>query len=130
MIELPTRAGKDDAASLLDVDGALVDGVLVDAYYEALLTAFVARGAARDLDDAAARIAPRAEFDRQFEAGVVDMARLVFAYQWPRIDASPKNLRSHASVAARNSYNKNVRNAVWLVARTDLALRRRFESGD
>ena len=29
MIELPARRGKDDAASLLDVDGALIDGVLV-----------------------------------------------------------------------------------------------------
>ena len=78
-------------------------------------------GAGRAADDAAKILEG---FDDQFDAGVVDIARLVFAYQWPRIDASPANLRAHAHVAARNSYNKNVDNAVWLVARADAALRR------
>ncbi|KAK7233687.1 inositol-1,4-bisphosphate 1-phosphatase [Aureococcus anophagefferens] len=105
------------------VDGGdLLDGgdaALVGAYKAALREALV--GAGRAADDAAKILEG---FDEQFDAGVVDIARLVFAYQWPRIDASPANLRAHAHVAARNSYNKNVDNAVWLVARADAALRR------
>ena len=105
------------------VDGGdLLDGgdaALVGAYKAALREALV--GAGRAADDAAKILEG---FDDQFDAGVVDIARLVFAYQWPRIDASPANLRAHAHVAARNSYNKNVDNAVWLVARADAALRR------
>ena len=105
------------------VDGGdLLDGgdaALVGAYKAALREALV--GAGRAAGDAAEILE---SFDDQFDAGVVDIARLVFAYQWPRIDASPANLRAHAHVAARNSYNKNVDNAVWLVARADAALRR------
>ncbi|KAH8072779.1 inositol-1,4-bisphosphate 1-phosphatase [Aureococcus anophagefferens] len=105
------------------VDGGdLLDGgdaALVGAYKAALREALV--GAGRAADDAAKILEG---FDEQFDAGVVDIARLVFAYQWPRIDASPANLRAHAHVAARNSDNKNVDNAVWLVARADAALRR------
>ena len=59
---------------------------------------------------------------RQFEVAVVDKARFVFSYLWPRIDASPAELERGAKIWNRNSYNKDVKAATWLVARTAAAL--------
>ena len=61
-------------------------------------------------------------FKRQFETAVVDKARFVFSYLWPRIDASPAELERGSNIWNRNSYNKDVKAATWLVARTSKAL--------
>ena len=60
-------------------------------------------------------------FRRQFDVAVVDKARFVFSYLWPRIDASPAELERGAGIWNRNSYNKDVNAATWLVARTHAA---------
>ena len=61
-------------------------------------------------------------FRRQFETAIVDKARFVFSYLWPRIDASPAELQRGADIWNRNSYNKDITAATWLVARTAHAL--------
>ncbi len=95
------------AGSELLKDGTLRDGDLVDLYLAEFATL-------RDIDGDA--------FRRQFETAVVDKARFVFSYLWPRIDASPAELERGAGIWNRNSYNKDVKAAVWLVARTAHAL--------
>jgi len=96
-------------SELLGDDGSLRDGDLVDMYLEGFATAL-----GRDVDGDA--------FRRQFEVAVVDKARFVFSYLWPRIDASPAELQRGADIWNRNSYNKDIKAAVWLVARTAAAL--------
>ena len=58
---------------------------------------------------------PRATLQAQHEDAIIDMGRMVFAYQWSRARFGVDNLN-------RNSYNKNLRNAVWLAARVDALL--------
>ena len=94
-------------SELLSEDGSLRDSELVDMY----LAEFAAL---RDVDGDA--------FKRQFEVAVVDKARFVFSYLWPRIDASPSELERGADIWNRNSYNKDINAATWLVARTSKAL--------
>jgi len=110
------------ADDLLADDGTLLDGAIVDAYRTALLDALVDVGAAASRAEAAERV-PAGELRRRFDTAVLDKARFVVSYLWPRIDASPETLRRGAGIPGRNSYNKDVRVAVWLVARTDAALR-------
>ena len=62
-----------------------------------------------------ATLLPRATLQEQYEAAVLDMGRLVFAYQWGRARLGVDNLN-------RNAYNKSLRNAVWLAARVDALL--------
>jgi len=90
-------------------DGSLLDGALVDLYHAELVAAL-----GRDV--------PIGEFRRQFEIAIVDKARFVFSYLWPRIDASPAELERGAQIWNRNSYNKDIKAAVWLIARTSAAL--------
>jgi 3'-phosphoadenosine 5'-phosphosulfate (PAPS) 3'-phosphatase len=97
------------AGSELLKDGTLRDGDLVDLYLAEFATAL---GRAVDGD----------AFRRQFEVAVVDKARFVLSYLWPRIDASPAELERGANIWNRNSYNKDVKAATWLVARTAAAL--------
>ena len=61
----------------------------------------------------------------QYEAAVLDMCRVVFAYQWARVKASPATLAKNAPSMGRNSYNKSVDHACWLVRQCDNMLRRR-----
>ena len=97
------------AGSELLRDGTLRDGELVDLYLAEYSAAL-----GRDIDGDA--------FRRQFEVAVVDKARFVFSYLWPRIDASPAELQRGADIWNRNSYNKDINAATWLVARTARAL--------
>ena len=90
-------------------DGSLLDGVLVDIYHAELVAAL-----GRDV--------PIDAFRRQFETAIVDKARFVFSYLWPRIDASPAELERGVQIWNRNSYNKDIKAAVWLIARTSAAL--------
>ena len=65
---------------------------------------------------AADEVMSRTELGRQVEVAMLDMGRLVFAYQWSRAKFGVEALN-------RNAYNKDVRSAVWLAARVDDALR-------
>ena len=96
-------------SELLGDDGSLVDTDLVDLYLAEYSAAL-----GREIDCNA--------FRRQFDVAVVDKARFVLSYLWPRIDASPSELQRGAKIWNRNSYNKDIKAAVWLIARTSAAL--------
>ena len=96
-------------SELLSEAGSLLDGDLVDMYLAEFSAAL-----GRDIDGDT--------FKRQFETAIVDKARFVFSYLWPRIDASPAELERGSKIWNRNSYNKVVKAATWLVARTNAAL--------
>jgi len=59
----------------------------------------------------------------QYESSLLDMGRLVFAYQWSRANFG-------AAALNRNSYNKDIRSAVWLAKRCDELLRKRSTRSD
>lgn len=61
----------------------------------------------------------RTQLQTDYETAVLDTCRLVFAYQWNRIHASPSVLERFAHSPGRNSYNKNLPNALWLIRRCD-----------
>ena len=101
------------SADCLSQDGAR-EAALLDHSHAALCAALVEAGVAPSAPEAAAAY-PRATLQSQYEAGVLDMCRLVFGYQWSRanFDEDAPN---------KNAYNKSLRNAVWLVARCDALL--------
>jgi len=57
-----------------------------------------------------------------YEDAFIDLARLVVAYHWARIRASPDVLRSREHMLGSNSYNKSVAHAVWFIQRTAAVL--------
>ena len=85
---------------------------LLDHYHAELVTALVASGAAAGAADAAARVLPRSTLQAQYEAALLDMGRLVFAYQITRANFGVAALN-------RNAYNKELSSAVWLAKRVD-----------
>ena len=93
---------------------------LLDHYHAELCAALAVEGVAGSATEAAERVIPRQLLQSQYETAVLDMCRLVFSYQWSRFKES-----SSADSLNRNSYNKDMRNAVWLVARGDELLRAR-----
>lgn len=58
---------------------------------------------------------PMDELKTMYDEAIIDLARVVFAYHWVRINASPEVLQSRADKLGSNSYNKNVQCAEWLV---------------
>ena len=103
--------------TVLDEPGA--EAALLDHYHGALCAALVRYGAAATRDEAAAALLPRETLQGQYEQAVLDMGRLVFAYQWSRADFAK------ADAPNKNAYNKNARSATWLVRRVDELLRAR-----
>jgi hypothetical protein len=109
------------ALECLSTDGGL-EAKLLDHYHAALCADLVEFGAAADAADAASRLLTRDELQAQYEAALLDMCRLVFAYQWSRAKfGEPKPSLN------KNAYNKHLANAVWLAARCDRLLARRGE---
>ena len=109
----------------LDADAAAEDQALLDHYHDRLCRDLARFGAAASPEDAARTVLPRDTPPRQYDTGVLDMCRLVLGYQWPRIRASPEALRANAAKPAVNSFNKNTRNATWLLRRCDTILKSR-----
>ena len=110
-------------------DGLSADGVaenaLVDAYYEAFSTAAVEFGAASSVENVPGELLTREELQVQYENGVLDTMRCVFGYQWLRVKASPESLAKNAKSIGRNSYNKSLPNALWMIRTADLYLKSR-----
>lgn len=60
----------------------------------------------------------------QYESGLLDLCRIVFAYHWERIPASPIAFTlERQSMLAPCAYNKDTNVARWLVNRCDLLLK-------
>ncbi len=93
-------------------------------YYGEFIDASVANGAAGSLEEAR-RTWPFEEASAQYDEAILDFSRVVFGYQWVRVGASPASLAAAAGSYNKNSYNKSVPNAMWLVRECDAALRRR-----
>jgi hypothetical protein len=118
-------AGIVDVAYLLvssaDMDSLSADGTsemkLVEFYRNQFAQSLVRFGKVNDLA-AALQCLPWADLKRSYEDALLDLSRLVFAYHWSRIRASPDVLESRRSLLGSNSYNKSVPHAMWLIART------------
>lgn len=105
------------APEALSLDGA-AEAALLNHYHEVLCGALAEFGAAESAADAAARLLPRPTLQQQYESALLDMGRLVFAYQWSRANFG-------APAPNKNSYNKYMQTAVWLTVRCDALLRAR-----
>ena len=114
------------ATDCLSVDGS-TESALLDHYHAELMAALVSLGGFSP--ERAAKLLPRDVLEEQYENAVLDMARVVFAYQWARVKASPATLAKNAPSMGRNSYNKSVEHACWLVGTTDRVLKRREARG-
>jgi 3'-phosphoadenosine 5'-phosphosulfate (PAPS) 3'-phosphatase len=59
-------------------------------------------------------------FIEQYETGVLDLCRLVIAYAWTRFERVEEcDEASCKRTMNKNSYNKSIRNVVWLMSRCD-----------
>ena len=105
----------------LSFDGSK-EKILLEFYYTELMAALVKYGAASCLQDAETLLT-REALQAQYEDAILDMCRVVFSYHWVRIKASPKVLVKNADSLGRNSYNKSLFHAKWLVAACDRALK-------
>lgn len=88
---------------------------LVDAYYDSFCAAAVEFGAASSVERVEQELLSREELQTQYENGVLDTCRCVFGYQWLRVKANPETLAANAMSIGRNSYNKSLPNALWMV---------------
>ncbi|CDF35054.1 unnamed protein product [Chondrus crispus] len=102
--------------SLLTPDGNGED-VLLEYYYSCLTQFLVEFGKADDVE-AAVRLISMEELKCYYEEALLDIARVVISYHWDRIRASPEVLESRKDKLGSNSYNKNLKCAMWLIART------------
>ena len=93
-------------------------------YYEEFIDASVLNGAAGSSEEARA-LWPMEEAAEQYDCAILDFSRVVFGYQWVRVGASPESLQAAAESYNKNSYNKSLLNALWLVRECDAALKRR-----
>ena len=98
----PEALGYDETGKMVDPGAA---PALIDHYYSELCTALAANGAAASVEEAAATWT-REEVQKQYEAAVMDMCRVVFGYQWVRVKASPETLAANFDSMNRNSYNR------------------------
>lgn len=111
----------------LSRDGSLEEALL-DFYHMELCASLARHGVAGTPSDAAV-VFPREMLKEQYAVGVLDMCRCVFGYQWERAKASPGTLAANGESKARNSYNKSLPHAMWLVRTCDRLLRERAEGG-
>jgi len=108
----------------LSADGS-AERALVDVYYRAFCEAAAEFGAISSVENAGKELLTREELQVQYENGVLDTMRCVFGYQWLRVKASPESLAKNAMSIGRNSYNKSLPNALWMIRSADLYLKSR-----
>ena len=105
-------------------ENAQAEAALLDHYHAALLVGLVEFGAA-PTSEAAKKVLPRSTLQAQYEAAVLDMCRVIFAYHWDRIKASPQVLAKNARSLGKNSYNKSIPVARWVVSTCHALLEQR-----
>jgi len=105
--------------ALVDAD-SLDQSSLLSHYHTELCHALTDFGVVSSAEEADATLLSRELLQAQYEVALLDMCRLVFGYQWSRFKLSdtPESLN-------RNSYNKDLRNAAWLVQKCDELLTKR-----
>jgi hypothetical protein len=114
-------------SSSVDVSGAK-EAALLRSYHAVLLSEL--DRLQRDCDSSVARGAFSApSFDEllsQYEAGLLDICRIAFAYHWGRIPACPAVFTpERRAMLGPCAYNKDTAVARWLVARCDSLLSKR-----
>ena len=102
----------------LSTDGG-AERALIDAYYSAFCAAAAEFGAVSSVEKTSEELLSREELQAQYETGVLDTMRCVFGYQWLRVSASPETLAANATSVGRNSYNKSLPNALWMIRTAD-----------
>ena len=105
----------------LSADGS-AEEALLDAYYRSFCEAAAEFGAVSTAEGASDELLTRDELQIQYENAALDTMRCVFAYQWVRVKASPATLAKNAASIGRNSYNKSLPNALWMMRTADRLL--------
>ena len=102
-------------------DALFDDGqTLIDVYYENFCAFATEFGCGQNISES---ILTKDELKRQVDVSVLDTMRCIFGYQWHRAKASPAMLEKNKNSVGRNSYNKNIFNAMWVMRRCDELLR-------
>jgi thiamine kinase-like enzyme len=100
----------------------LVDGgetSLLRYYFHNLQLFLVEFGAFPSVDDVNKHF-DYDEFLQQYETGVLDLCRLVIAYAWTRFEpVGESDDYGREKTMNKNSYNKCMKNVVWLMSRCD-----------
>ena len=100
----------------------LVDGgetSLLRFYYAKLQEYLVEYGAFKSKNDVSEHFGYEL-FLKQYETGVLDLCRLVIAYAWSRFERiEDDDIVGKQKTANKNSYNKSVKNVIWLMSRCD-----------
>ncbi|KAA8492835.1 3'(2'),5'-bisphosphate nucleotidase 1 [Porphyridium purpureum] len=94
----------------------------VNYYHATLLQAFQDYGIAAN-ETAAERLLPKNVFQAQFEAGCLDLARVIIGDHWASV--TPEILAARNNKLSFNAYNKCSHVAAFLVAYVDVLLTRR-----
>ena len=76
---------------------------LLDHYHSALCQDRACVGAAADADDAAPRVMPRSELQSQYETGVLDVCRMVFARGAVPTSRRHRTTRTRTTRASKNA---------------------------
>lgn len=126
LVDVAYTIASSAAMSELSLDGEAEAGH-VEYYLACLSSALVKHGKAETEREAAAFL-PLADALAFYDDCILDLAKLVFAYHWARIKASPSVLASRVDMLGSNSYNKSVPHAVWLIARTIALLSKQQQS--
>jgi len=95
---------------------------LIDYYYSCLSNALVDFGVASSISEVEENVFPRRVLQEQYETALLDICRMVFAYAWRRW--KPETEPTAASLN-RNSYNKSLPSALWLITRCSALLEAR-----
>eukprot|EP00177_Eucheuma_denticulatum_P001315 GFKZ01002388.1.p1 GENE.GFKZ01002388.1~~GFKZ01002388.1.p1 ORF type:complete len:809 (-),score=110.08 GFKZ01002388.1:420-2765(-) len=104
------------SADVLTFDGE-GEEELLRIYHEKFAKYLVRYGKATDAESAGRALEYR-ELKDMYEKCLLDLSRLVVSYHWDRIKADPNVLKSREDKLGSNSYNKDIRCAMWLVSRT------------
>ena len=106
----------------------LIDGgeeSLLRYYYDKLQHYLVEYGAVKSSEEAYEHFGYET-FLNQYETGVLDLCRLVMAYAWTRFEeVDDDDVDGRKRTMNKNSYNKSIKNVVWLMSRCDGILQSR-----
>lgn len=117
------------SSDAVDVSGAK-ELALLQSYHTVLTSELVRLSRDTQLTTAVPVPVPSLEeLQSQYEAGLLDICRIAFAYHWGRIPASPQVFTpERRQMMGPCAYNKDTDIARWLVLRCDALLRKREQS--
>lgn len=102
------------------------EDVLLKYYFDELQAYLVEYGVYSNADDAAKNFSFDTFID-QYEIGILDLCRLVIAYTWDRFEfpVEKEDKEGCAQTMNKTSYNKSLKNAVWLMSKCDELMKAR-----